>query len=63
LETEDYERPGTQTIVNTAERELFNSPTIPIHDDGGKSKQRRPSWSSPLDVETGKLFGIYQRQA
>jgi len=35
VDSDDYKRPGTQTIVNTVERELPGGPTILFHDGGG----------------------------
>ncbi|MGV4989135.1 polysaccharide deacetylase family protein [Streptomyces sp. NRAIS4] len=39
VDTEDYQRPGTQTILNTTERELRGGPTVLFHDGGGDRSQ------------------------
>ncbi|MER7968732.1 polysaccharide deacetylase family protein [Streptomyces sp. NPDC096080] len=35
VDTKDFERPGTDAIVATVERELSNGPTLLFHDAGG----------------------------
>ncbi|MFE5597913.1 polysaccharide deacetylase family protein [Streptomyces coelicoflavus] len=39
VDTKDFERPGTDAIVATVERELPNGPTILFHDAGGDRTQ------------------------
>ncbi|MQY39834.1 hypothetical protein SRB17_78620 [Streptomyces sp. RB17] len=39
IDTDDYKRPGTRTILNTVERELPNGPTLLFHDGGGDRSQ------------------------
>ncbi|GHI40743.1 polysaccharide deacetylase family protein [Streptomyces violascens] len=39
VDTKDFERPGTDVIVATAERELHNGPTLLFHDAGGDRTQ------------------------
>ncbi|MFI6049006.1 polysaccharide deacetylase family protein [Streptomyces violascens] len=39
VDTKDFERPGTDVIVATAERELPNGPTLLFHDAGGDRTQ------------------------
>ncbi|MFJ5175017.1 polysaccharide deacetylase family protein [Streptomyces griseoviridis] len=39
VDTKDFERPGTDAIVATAERELSGGPTLLFHDAGGDRSQ------------------------
>ncbi|MFF0739418.1 polysaccharide deacetylase family protein [Streptomyces sp. NPDC004111] len=39
VDTKDFERPGTDAIVATVERELPNGPTLLFHDAGGDRTQ------------------------
>lgn len=39
VDTKDFERPGTDVIVATVERELPNGPTLLFHDAGGDRSQ------------------------
>ncbi|MER5833413.1 polysaccharide deacetylase family protein [Streptomyces sp. NPDC002130] len=39
VDTKDFERPGTDAIVATVERELPNGPTLLFHDAGGDRSQ------------------------
>ena len=39
VDSKDFERPGTQAIVATVEREVANGPTILFHDVGGDRSQ------------------------
>ncbi|MFI5801967.1 polysaccharide deacetylase family protein [Streptomyces sp. NPDC051561] len=39
VDTKDFERPGTPSIVATVERELPNGPTLLFHDAGGDRTQ------------------------
>ncbi|MFF0435514.1 polysaccharide deacetylase family protein [Streptomyces sp. NPDC004327] len=39
VDTKDFERPGTASIVNTVKHELSNGPTILFHDGGGDRSQ------------------------
>ncbi|MFH8795686.1 polysaccharide deacetylase family protein [Streptomyces sp. NPDC017941] len=39
VDTKDFERPGTEAIVATVERELPNGPTLLFHDAGGDRTQ------------------------
>src|SRR3954463_1794506 len=39
VDSKDFERPGTDAIVTTAERELPNGPTLLFHDAGGDRTQ------------------------
>lgn len=39
VDTKDFERPGTDAIVATVERELHNGPTLLFHDAGGDRSQ------------------------
>ncbi|MGB8941799.1 MAG: polysaccharide deacetylase family protein [Streptomyces sp.] len=39
VDTKDFERPGTDTIVATVQRELPNGPTLLFHDAGGDRTQ------------------------
>ncbi|MCS0602707.1 polysaccharide deacetylase family protein [Streptomyces sp. LP11] len=39
VDSKDFERPGTDAIVNTVENELRNGPTILFHDAGGDRSQ------------------------
>ncbi|MFI0976108.1 polysaccharide deacetylase family protein [Streptomyces sp. NPDC021093] len=39
VDTKDFERPGTDAIVATVERELRNGPTLLFHDAGGNRTQ------------------------
>ncbi|MFI6358430.1 polysaccharide deacetylase family protein [Streptomyces sp. NPDC050743] len=39
VDSKDFERPGTNTIVATVQRELSNGPTILFHDAGGDRSQ------------------------
>ncbi|HEY8987081.1 MAG TPA: polysaccharide deacetylase family protein [Streptomyces sp.] len=35
VDSKDFEKPGTNAIVNTVEREMSNGPTVLFHDAGG----------------------------
>ncbi|KOX02227.1 hydrolase [Streptomyces sp. NRRL B-1140] len=39
VDTKDFERPGTDAIVATVQRELTNGPTLLFHDAGGDRSQ------------------------
>jgi peptidoglycan/xylan/chitin deacetylase (PgdA/CDA1 family) len=39
VDTKDFERPGTDTVVATVQRELSNGPTLLFHDAGGDRSQ------------------------
>ncbi|MEU8758812.1 polysaccharide deacetylase family protein [Streptomyces sp. NPDC048659] len=39
VDTKDFERPGTASIVRTVKNELSNGPTILFHDGGGDRRQ------------------------
>lgn len=39
VDSKDFERPGTNVIVATVERELPSGPTILFHDAGGNRSQ------------------------
>ncbi|RLU87607.1 hypothetical protein CTZ27_23665 [Streptomyces griseocarneus] len=39
VDTKDYERPGVDKIVDTAEKELAKGPTVLMHDGGGSRAQ------------------------
>ncbi|MEU6378830.1 polysaccharide deacetylase family protein [Streptomyces sp. NPDC046909] len=39
VDTKDFERPGTDAIIATVERELPNGPTLLFHDAGGDRSQ------------------------
>ncbi|MGI5427312.1 polysaccharide deacetylase family protein [Streptomyces sp. CA-179760] len=39
VDSKDFERPGTEAMVATVERELPNGPTILFHDAGGERSQ------------------------
>ncbi|WP_435284366.1 polysaccharide deacetylase family protein [Streptomyces koelreuteriae] len=39
VDSKDFERPGTDAMVATVERELSNGPTILFHDAGGERSQ------------------------
>ncbi|MFF4188524.1 polysaccharide deacetylase family protein [Streptomyces sp. NPDC001691] len=39
VDSKDFERPGTDAIVATVERELHNGPTVLFHDAGGDRTQ------------------------
>lgn len=39
VDTKDFERPGTASIVHTVKNELSNGPTILFHDGGGDRSQ------------------------
>ncbi|SEO97605.1 Peptidoglycan/xylan/chitin deacetylase, PgdA/CDA1 family [Actinacidiphila rubida] len=39
VDTKDFDRPGTQVIVNTVKSEIHNGPTILFHDGGGQRAQ------------------------
>ncbi|WP_432138517.1 MULTISPECIES: polysaccharide deacetylase family protein [unclassified Streptomyces] len=60
VDTDDYKRPGTRTIVNTVERELPNGPTILFHDGGGDRSQTVAALAEllPRLRQQGYAFGF-----
>ncbi|WP_217143843.1 polysaccharide deacetylase family protein [Streptomyces sp. AC627_RSS907] len=60
VDTKDFERPGTDAIVATVERELSNGPTLLFHDAGGDRSQTVEALRRVLPwlKEQGYVFGF-----
>ncbi|MER7188792.1 polysaccharide deacetylase family protein [Streptomyces flaveolus] len=60
VDTKDFERPGTDTIVATVQRELPNGPTLLFHDAGGDRSQTVEALRRVLPwlKEQGYSFGF-----
>ncbi|MFC8082349.1 polysaccharide deacetylase family protein [Streptomyces sp. NPDC057340] len=60
VDTKDFERPGTDAIVATVQRELPNGPTILFHDAGGDRTQTVEALRQVLPwlKEQGRTFGF-----
>ncbi|MEV0556087.1 polysaccharide deacetylase family protein [Streptomyces sp. NPDC050597] len=60
VDTKDFERPGTDAIVATVERELPNGPTLLFHDAGGDRTQTVEALRLilPRLKEQGHSFGF-----
>ncbi|MET7543869.1 polysaccharide deacetylase family protein [Streptomyces sp. NPDC005507] len=60
VDSKDFERPGTDTIVATVERELPNGPTLLFHDAGGDRTQTVEALRRVLPrlKEQGYSFGF-----
>ncbi|MFI8947608.1 polysaccharide deacetylase family protein [Streptomyces sp. NPDC053750] len=60
VDTKDFERPGTDAIVATVERELPNGPTLLFHDAGGDRSQTVEALRRVLPwlKEQGYAFGF-----
>ncbi|MBW5423486.1 polysaccharide deacetylase family protein [Streptomyces sp. BG9H] len=60
VDTKDFERPGTDVIVATVERELSNGPTLLFHDAGGDRTQTVAALRRllPRLKEQGHTFGF-----
>ncbi|MGW2228489.1 polysaccharide deacetylase family protein [Streptomyces formicae] len=60
VDTKDFERPGTDAIVATVERELPNGPTLLFHDAGGDRTQTVEALRRllPRLKEQGHTFGF-----
>ncbi|MER7720139.1 polysaccharide deacetylase family protein [Streptomyces flaveolus] len=60
VDTKDFERPGTDAIVATVERELPNGPTLLFHDAGGDRSQTVEALRRVLPwlEEQGYSFGF-----
>ncbi|MEV7794999.1 polysaccharide deacetylase family protein [Streptomyces sp. NPDC087512] len=60
VDTKDFERPGTDAIVATVERELPNGPTLLFHDAGGDRSQTVEALRRVLPTlkEQGYSFGF-----
>jgi peptidoglycan/xylan/chitin deacetylase (PgdA/CDA1 family) len=60
VDTKDFERPGTDAIVTTVQRELANGPTILFHDAGGDRTQTVEALRQilPWLKEQGHTFGF-----
>ncbi|MDX3453857.1 polysaccharide deacetylase family protein [Streptomyces sp. ME02-8801-2C] len=60
VDTKDFERPGTDAIVTTVERELPNGPTLLFHDAGGDRSQTVEALRLilPKLKEQGYVFGF-----
>ncbi|MCF2127042.1 polysaccharide deacetylase family protein [Strepomyces sp. STD 3.1] len=60
VDTKDFERPGTDAIVETVERELANGPTLLFHDAGGDRSQTVEALRRVLPwlEEQGYAFGF-----
>ncbi|WP_438289702.1 polysaccharide deacetylase family protein [Streptomyces sp. HUAS TT7] len=60
VDTKDFERPGTDVIVATAERELPNGPTLLFHDAGGDRTQTVEALRKllPRLTSQGHTFGF-----
>ncbi|MFF1375602.1 polysaccharide deacetylase family protein [Streptomyces sp. NPDC058308] len=60
VDTKDFERPGTDAIVATVERELTNGPTLLFHDAGGERTQTVEALRRliPRLKEQGHTFGF-----
>ncbi|KQX48043.1 MULTISPECIES: polysaccharide deacetylase family protein [unclassified Streptomyces] len=60
VDTKDFERPGTEAIVATVERELPSGPTVLFHDAGGDRAQTVEALRRllPRLKEQGYTFGF-----
>ncbi|WP_328495429.1 polysaccharide deacetylase family protein [Streptomyces sp. NBC_00414] len=60
VDTKDFERPGTEAIVATVERELPEGPTLLFHDAGGDRSQTVEALRRilPQLKEQGRSFGF-----
>ncbi|MEU3522639.1 polysaccharide deacetylase family protein [Streptomyces sp. NPDC038707] len=60
VDSKDFERPGSEAIVATVERELANGPTILFHDAGGDRSQTVAALRTllPWLKEQGYSFGF-----
>ncbi|GAA0583728.1 polysaccharide deacetylase family protein [Streptomyces crystallinus] len=60
VDSKDFERPGTNAIVATVERELHNGPTLLFHDAGGDRTQTVQALRRilPWLKEQGYAFGF-----
>lgn len=60
VDTKDFERPGTDAIVATVQRELPNGPTILFHDAGGDRTETVEALRQVLPwlKEQGRTFGF-----
>ncbi|MEU7583720.1 polysaccharide deacetylase family protein [Streptomyces sp. NPDC041068] len=60
VDSKDFERPGTETMVATVKRELSNGPTILFHDAGGDRTQTVEALRQllPWFKEQGYTFGF-----
>ncbi len=60
VDTKDFERPGTDAIVATVERELPNGPTLLFHDAGGDRSQTVEALRRilPWLKDQGYAFGV-----
>ncbi|WP_406377017.1 polysaccharide deacetylase family protein [Streptomyces sp. NBC_00647] len=60
VDSKDFERPGTDTIVATVQRELPNGPTLLFHDAGGDRSQTVEALRRilPWLKEQGYSFGF-----
>ncbi|NDZ79096.1 polysaccharide deacetylase family protein [Streptomyces sp. SID10853] len=60
VDSKDFERPGTDTVVATVENELPNGPTILFHDGGGDRSQTVEALRRllPRLKEQGYSFGF-----
>ncbi|MEU6102431.1 polysaccharide deacetylase family protein [Streptomyces flaveolus] len=60
VDTKDFERPGTDAIVATVQRELPNGPTLLFHDAGGDRSQTVEALRRVLPwlKEQGHSFGF-----
>uniref|UniRef100_A0AAU2UYB4 Polysaccharide deacetylase family protein n=1 Tax=Streptomyces sp. NBC_00003 TaxID=2903608 RepID=A0AAU2UYB4_9ACTN len=60
VDSKDFERPGTDVIVATVERELHNGPTLLFHDAGGNRTQTVEALRRllPRLKEQGYSFGF-----
>ncbi|WP_328332578.1 MULTISPECIES: polysaccharide deacetylase family protein [unclassified Streptomyces] len=60
VDSKDFERPGTSTIIATVEKELPNGPTILFHDAGGDRAQTVQALRQllPQLKEEGHSFGF-----
>ncbi|MEU6288573.1 polysaccharide deacetylase family protein [Streptomyces sp. NPDC001705] len=60
VDTKDFERPGTDAIVETVQRELANGPTLLFHDAGGDRSQTVEALRRVLPwlAEQGYSFGF-----
>lgn len=60
VDTKDFERPGTDAIVETVQRELANGPTLLFHDAGGDRSQTVEALRRVLPwlAEQGYAFGF-----
>ncbi|MFE2102140.1 MULTISPECIES: polysaccharide deacetylase family protein [unclassified Streptomyces] len=60
VDSKDFERPGTDAIVNTVKGELHNGPTLLFHDAGGDRSQTVAALSTllPWLKQQGYSFGF-----